>query len=151
MEILTCNIQFELAKEAFSQARILNILIWVAISNCQEQISFVAQQTDSDNNNELQFAKFRGKKHSQAKARTAASFEKPTGILERNIGRSIEIVQQGKFMNVKGGLPIQKKVNGQIINYGGLGISGGTPEQDLIIAYRTLGSVGYLVDKTWLN
>ena len=65
-----------------------------------------------------------------AKARTAASFGKPTGF--GNVGNEIKLqmASQGQRVNLFGGLPII--VDGHVI--GAIGIGSATGEEDLAVA-----------------
>ena len=70
-----------------------------------------------------------------AKARTAARFRKPTKVLQKAVamGNSAYAGADGALA-LEGGVPIQ--VGGKII--GGMGVSGGTYEQDGEVASATL-------------
>lgn len=76
---------------------------------------------------------------SYSKAYTAAALRAPTEDAARDIlpGQSLYGLQQthpGKFCIFGGGIPIMK--NGRCI--GGLGVSGGTVEQDMTVARHAL-------------
>jgi glc operon protein GlcG len=72
------------------------------------------------------------------KARTAALFKKPSGILEDaiNHGRTAAVTARD-FIEMQGGLPVV--VDGQVI--GGIGASFDTPEHDVEIARAGLAAL----------
>lgn len=66
-----------------------------------------------------------------AKARTAALFKKPSGVLEDAInGPRPALLSARGFILMRGGVPIT--VNGYVV--GAIGVSGDTPEHDEIVA-----------------
>jgi len=73
------------------------------------------------------------------KARTAASYGKPTGDIAAGIDLKLAIATRGKRINLPGGLPII--ISGHVI--GGVGVgSGSTGEQDRQVAKAALGALG---------
>ncbi|GAA1688346.1 hypothetical protein GCM10009830_39920 [Glycomyces endophyticus] len=84
----------------------------------------------------------------QAKAYSAAVMERPSAQL-RNWADSNpvffnQVAQMGHqpIVPTEGGIPV--KLDGRLI--GGLGISGGTPDEDERIARETLAGLGYELD-----
>ena len=75
---------------------------------------------------------------SKKKAQTAASTRRPTGWMPATLAIELPLASDGLLTNVAGGLPI--KVNGAVI--GGLGVAGGTVEQDAEIAIAALRHIG---------
>ena len=73
------------------------------------------------------------------KARTAASYGKPTGDIAAGVDLKLAIATRGKRINLPGGLPII--ISGHVI--GGVGVgSGSTGEQDRQVAKAALGALG---------
>jgi glc operon protein GlcG len=64
------------------------------------------------------------------KAATAASSAAPSGELPEPLATGLAAATQGRFTNLRGGLPIL--VEGRVI--GAIGVGSGTAEQDLIVA-----------------
>lgn len=64
------------------------------------------------------------------KAATAASSAAPSGELPEPLAAGLAAATQGRFTNLRGGLPIL--VEGRVI--GAIGVGSGTAEQDLIVA-----------------
>lgn len=75
---------------------------------------------------------------SQAKARTAARFKRPTRALDSSLtaGRTALLAFEG-VMPVEGGVPIV--VNGRVV--GAVGVSGVTSQQDAVVATAGAGAV----------
>lgn len=65
-----------------------------------------------------------------AKARTSALMRGPSGNLAARVREEPELLRLEDYLPMRGGLPIM--ANGQCI--GGIGISGGRPEQDEQVA-----------------
>ena len=75
---------------------------------------------------------------SLTKAKTAASYGKPTGDIAAGVDLKLAIATRGKRINLPGGLPII--VDGHVI--GGVGVgSGSTGEQDRQVAKAALGAL----------
>jgi glc operon protein GlcG len=68
------------------------------------------------------------------KARTAASYGKPTGDIPAGIDLKLAIATRGNRINLPGGLPII--IDGHLV--GGIGVGSGTGEQDLQVANEAL-------------
>ena len=64
------------------------------------------------------------------KAATVASSATPSGELPEPLAANLAAATQGRFTNLRGGLPLL--VNGQFV--GAIGVGSGTAEQDLIVA-----------------
>ncbi len=72
------------------------------------------------------------------KAKTAASYGKPTGNIAAGVDLKLAIATRGQRINLPGGLPII--VDGHVI--GGIGVgSGSTGEQDRQVANAALGAL----------
>jgi glc operon protein GlcG len=71
------------------------------------------------------------------KAKTAASYGRPTGDIAAGVDIKLAIATRGKRINLPGGLPII--VDGHVI--GGIGVGSGTGEQDREVANAALGAV----------
>src|SRR5262245_709447 len=73
------------------------------------------------------------------KAKTAASYGKPTGDIPPGIDLKLAIATNGKRINLPGGLPIivDGHVDGHVV--GGVGVGSGTGEQDRQVANAALG------------
>lgn len=75
---------------------------------------------------------------SRRKANTAASTRKTTAAMAPQLAVALEHGTGGLLSSIKGGVPIA--FSG--VHVGGLGIAGGTPDQDAEIAAATLGILG---------
>lgn len=79
---------------------------------------------------------------SKRKANTAASTGKATGWMEKELAKTLPMASGNLLTNIPGGVPLRfKGVLG-----GGLGIAGGTVEQDATIAKATLSVIGADLD-----
>lgn len=75
---------------------------------------------------------------SRRKANTAASSRRPSGWMQGDFAIALPMGTDNLLTNIRGGFPIV--INGRHI--GGLGIGGGTPDQDAEIALATLAALG---------
>lgn len=75
---------------------------------------------------------------SRRKANTAASTRKTTGWMSESFAVQLPLGTGGKLTNILGGVPI--KFGGKTV--GGLGVAGGSPEQDADVASATLAAIG---------
>lgn len=75
---------------------------------------------------------------SRRKAQTAASTRRATGWMPPALAIELPLATGGLLTNVAGGVPI--KLNGAVV--AGLGIAGGTVEQDSEIAAAVLIAIG---------
>ncbi len=75
---------------------------------------------------------------SRRKAATAASTRKPSGSWEGDFAVQIALGTELKLTNIPGGVPIA--FGGVVV--GGLGVAGGPPAEDAIIARAVLASIG---------
>lgn len=75
---------------------------------------------------------------SKRKAMTAASTKKPTGWMDDKLAVTLPMASGNLLTNIPGGFPIihDSKV------VGGLGIAGGTVDQDATIAAATISAIG---------
>jgi glc operon protein GlcG len=72
------------------------------------------------------------------KAQTAASTRRASGWMPAGLDVELPMATGGLLTNVPGGVPI--KINGVVV--AGMGIAGGTVEQDAQIAATVLGALG---------
>jgi glc operon protein GlcG len=70
------------------------------------------------------------------KAKTAASYGRPTGDIAAGTDLKLAIATRGKRINLPGGLPVI--VDGDVV--GGIGIGSGTSEQDREVANAALAA-----------
>ncbi|WP_026533708.1 GlcG/HbpS family heme-binding protein [Arthrobacter sp. H14] len=75
---------------------------------------------------------------SRRKANTAASTRKKTGWMSDAFAIQLPLGTGGLLTNIQGGSPL--KFEGKHV--GGLGVAGGTPDQDASIAAATLAAIG---------
>ena len=75
---------------------------------------------------------------SRRKAETAASTRRPSGWMEGDFGLMLPLGSGNRLTNISGGVPL--RFDGHLL--GGLGVAGGTPDQDVEIALATLEAVG---------
>ena len=74
---------------------------------------------------------------SRRKAQTAASTRRATGYLQGELAGALPAGTGNLLNNIKGGVPL--RVDGTLL--GGLGVAGGTPDQDADIARAVLAAV----------
>ena len=74
---------------------------------------------------------------SRRKANTAASTGKTTGWMPPELSISLPLGTGNLLTNIPGGVPI--RFQGTLV--GGLGVAGGTVEQDALVATRVLGAI----------
>jgi len=75
---------------------------------------------------------------SRRKANTAVSTKKKTGWMDDKLAIALPAAANNQLTNVPGGFPI--KFDGKVV--GGLGIAGGTVEQDAAIAQAVITAIG---------
>ncbi len=75
---------------------------------------------------------------SRRKANTAASSRRPSGWMQGDFAVSLPMGTGNLLTNIRGGFPLV--FDQQVV--GGLGVAGGTPDQDVEIAEATLAAVG---------
>lgn len=75
---------------------------------------------------------------SRRKANTAASTRKKTGWMSDAFAVQLPLGTGGLLTNILGGSPL--KFDGKHV--GGIGVAGGTPDQDAAIAAATLAAIG---------
>ena len=76
---------------------------------------------------------------SRRKANTAASSRRPSGWMQGDFAVALPMGTDNLLTNIRGGFPLV--VDGKHI--GGLGVAGGTPDQDVEIALATLSALGW--------
>lgn len=75
---------------------------------------------------------------SRRKANTAASTGKATGWMDKELAKTLPMASGNLLTNIPGGIPLRfNRVLG-----GGLGIAGGTVEQDAAVSKATLAAIG---------
>lgn len=75
---------------------------------------------------------------SRRKADTAASTRKPSAAMRPDLVTALEHGSGGRLTSIGGGVPLF--FDG--VHVGGLGVAGGSPEQDMEIAAATLAAIG---------
>ncbi len=75
---------------------------------------------------------------SRRKANTAASTRRATGWMSESFAVQLPLGTGGALTNILGGSPLQ--FGG--VHTGGIGVAGGTPDQDAVIAAATLAAIG---------
>lgn len=127
------NINVETALQAinnaFAESKKLGVNISVAITDVSLNLVAFAR---GDN------ATPHSVETSRRKANTAASTGRATGWMDENIAVALPLASNNLLTNVPGGVPL--RFNGVL--GGGLGIAGGTVEQDNTIARATLKAIG---------
>ena len=125
LNYLSHEFALKLAEQAVTKGQARNVAVSVAIVNPSlELVAFVKADGATAHSVET----------SRRKANTAASTKKPSGWMSGELATSLPLASGNLLTNILGGLPIE--VNGEV--GGGLGIAGGTPEQDAEIAKTTL-------------
>ncbi len=75
---------------------------------------------------------------SRRKANTAASTRRKTGWMQDSFAIELPLATGGLLTNIRGGSPLI--FDGTLV--GGIGIAGGTPDQDAAVAEATLAAIG---------
>lgn len=75
---------------------------------------------------------------SRRKANTAASTRRRTGWMQDSFAVELPLATGGLLTNIRGGSPLV--FDGILV--GGIGIAGGTPDQDAAVAEATLAAIG---------
>jgi uncharacterized protein GlcG (DUF336 family) len=75
---------------------------------------------------------------SRRKANTAASTRRAMGWMSDSFGVQLPLGTAGTLTNILGGSPLQF----ERVHVGGIGVAGGTPDQDAAIAAATLKAIG---------
>lgn len=75
---------------------------------------------------------------SRRKANTAASTRRKTGWMQDSFALELPLATGGLLTNIRGGFPLI--FGGTLV--GGIGIAGGTPDQDAAVAEATLAAIG---------
>ena len=83
-------------------------------------------------------AKFHSVDSALAKAVTAASIKAPTGSAPTEFAVQLGLAAQGKFTNLKGGLPVV--VDGDTV--GAIGVGSGKPDEDVAVAEAGVAALG---------
>ena len=129
INVITTNAALEAINVALSEAAKLGVNISVAIVN--PDLNLVAfARGDGSTPHSIET--------SRRKAQTAASTGKSTGWMNSDLAITLPMGTGNLLTNIPGGMPL--KFEGILI--GGMGIAGGTVEQDAIIATAALNSLG---------
>jgi glc operon protein GlcG len=83
-------------------------------------------------------AKFLSRKSALAKALTAASTGKPSGLIPEQVRIEIGMATGGNVTGLKGGLPI--RFGDQLL--GAIGVGSGTGDQDVEVGRAALSAIG---------
>ena len=75
---------------------------------------------------------------SRRKANTSASTGKPTGWMDKDLSILLPMASNNQLTNIPGGVPIRFK--GEFL--GGIGVAGGTTDQDYMIALSIVKIIG---------
>lgn len=75
---------------------------------------------------------------SRRKANTSASTRRPSGWMQGDFAVALPMGSGNLLTNIRGGFPLV--VDGR--HLGGLGVAGGTPDQDVEVALATLTALG---------
>ncbi|MDR7158379.1 heme-binding protein [Arthrobacter sp. BE255] len=75
---------------------------------------------------------------SRRKANTAASSRRPTGWMQGDFALALPMGTNNLLTNIRGGFPLVFEGK----HVGGLGIAGGTPDQDADVGLAVLASLG---------
>ena len=76
---------------------------------------------------------------SRRKANTSASSKRPTGYMAQELAVALPLASGNLLTNVRGGYPLS--ADGK--HLGGLGVAGGTPDQDAEIGIAVLVAMGF--------
>ncbi|PRX96545.1 GlcG/HbpS family heme-binding protein [Allonocardiopsis opalescens] len=79
---------------------------------------------------------------SRRKANTSASTRRPSGRMRGDFAVALPMGSGNLLTNIRGGFPLS--VDGK--HLGGLGVAGGTPEQDAEIGAAVLAALGFRSD-----
>ena len=126
---ITAAFAIDALKAAFSEAQKIGINISVAIVDTS--LNLVAFSRGDR-------ATPHSAKTSRRKANTAASTGKPTGWMGSDLAVTLPMASGNLLTNIPGGVPL--RFSGVL--GGGLGIAGGTVDQDNAIAQSTLIAIG---------
>jgi glc operon protein GlcG len=127
--VLSTSSALELVARAVNIGRDKGVAVSVwTVGPSLEKIAFVAAENATPHS----------KVTSLKKAQTAASTRRATGWMPPALAIELPVASDGLLTNVPGGVPI--KISGTLV--GGLGIAGGTVEQDAEIAAEVLAAFG---------
>lgn len=126
---ITSNSAIEIIQAAFKEAEKLGVKISVTVVDTSlNLVAFTRGDGATPHSIET----------SRRKANTSASTGKASGWMTGDLAISLPLASNNLLTNLPGGVPI--RFDG--ILGGGLGIAGGTVEQDSAIAHATLKSIG---------
>jgi uncharacterized protein GlcG (DUF336 family) len=122
---ITSEAALEAVRVALSEASNLGVKISVAIVGPEmELVAFVRADGATPHSVET----------SRRKANTAASTGKATGWMQGDLALSLPLASSNMLTNIPGGVPL--RFNGVLV--GGMGIAGGTVDQDAAVAQAAL-------------
>ncbi len=126
---ITSAFAIEALKAAFNEAQRIGINISVAVVDLSlNLVAFSRGDGATPHSAET----------SRRKANTAASTGKATGWMEKELAQTLPMASGNILTNIPGGVPL--RFSGVL--GGGLGIAGGTIEQDNAVAQATLVAIG---------
>lgn len=129
INVITTEAALEAVQVALTEAGKLGVKISVAIVN--PDLSLVAfARGDGATPHSIET--------SRRKAQTAASTGKPTGWMNAELAVTLPMGTGNLLTNIPGGMPL--KFDGVLA--GGMGIAGGTVEQDAAVAAAALTALG---------
>src|SRR5688572_27631617 len=125
---ITAEAALDAINAAFAEAKKVGVNISVAVVDTS--LNLIAFSKGDD-------ATPHSAETSRRKANTAASTDKATGWMESDLAITLPMASGNLLTNIPGGVPI--RFNG--ILGGGLGIAGGTVDQDDVISRATLAAI----------
>ncbi|BAY49579.1 glcg protein [Scytonema sp. HK-05] len=129
VELITVEKALEAVKAALDESQRLGIAVSVSIHNSLlVQIAYAHGDGATPHSAET----------SKRKAQTAASTRRASGSFSEKLAVSLPLASGNLLTNLGGGLPI--RFNGTHV--GGIGVGGGTIEQDIAIAQAALQAIG---------
>ena len=126
---ITAAAALDIINTAFSEAEKVGVNISVAVVDTSlTLIAFTKGDGATAHSTET----------SRRKANTAASTGKATGWMDKELAKTLPMASGNLLTNIPGGVPLKF---GGVLG-GGLGVAGGTVEQDNEIAKSTLKTIG---------
>jgi glc operon protein GlcG len=122
LTVITTEAAFEAIRIALEQGAKLGVKVSVAIVNPELNLVAFARADDATPHSI---------ETSRRKANTAASTGKPTGWMPADLAVTLPLGANNLLTNIPGGVPL--RFGGELA--GGLGIAGGTVEQDAASAF----------------
>lgn len=127
--VITADAAQQAINAALKEANKVGVKISVAIVGPEMNlIAFIRQDGATPHSIET----------SRRKANTAASTGRSTGWMPADLAVTLPLGSNNTLTNIPGGIPL--RINGVLV--GGLGIAGGSVEQDAKVASAVLSSLG---------